>query len=129
MRNLRIASLLLSPMLIAASAAASPLTSDIPAKDSAHISTGIVAPELINPGSIRVSSSLLGGQEVTGSKVVLAFNVDANGNAHNFKIVKSANPELSARVVSEIGRAHFKPGTLDNKAIPVDMELVVTVQR
>jgi TonB family protein len=129
MRNTLVASLLLSPMLIAASAAASPLTSDIPVKNSARISTGIVAPQLINPGSIHVASSLLGGQEVTGSKVVLAFNVDENGNARNVKIVKSANPELSAHVVTEVERAHFKPGTLDDKAIAVDMELVVSVQR
>jgi TonB family protein len=129
MRNTFIASLLLSPMLIVTSAAASPVTSDIPVKDSARISTGIVAPQLVNPGSIHVSSSLLGGQEVTGSKVVLAFNVDENGNAHNVRVVKSANPELGARVVSQVQRAQFKPGTLDSKPIPVDMELVVSVQR
>jgi hypothetical protein len=55
--------------------------------------------------------------------------VDEKGNAHNVKVIKSANPELSARVVSEVQRTQFKPGTLDNKPVPVDMELVVSVQR
>jgi TonB family protein len=64
-----------------------------------------------------------------GAEVVLALTVDAKGNAENIRVVKSADPDLDARVVTGVSQAHFRPAKLDNQAIPVDLNMIVQVNR
>ena len=126
MRNTRAASLLLSPMLLIASAVASPTKNDV-SSDPQPNAAGVVAPQLIRSNVIHVSSMDLAGQDATS--VVLALTVDQKGNAENIRVIRSASPVLDAVVVSEISRAQFRPGKFYNRVVPVDVQLKIQVQR
>jgi TonB family protein len=129
MRHILIASLLLSPMLVTASAIASQPSTDAPAATQGRrISTGITAPA-IDSSNIRIPADALGRIFTNDAQVVLSLNVDEKGNAQNVKVVKSVNPDLDSRVVAAVLQSHFQPAKLDNKAIPVDVNLVFTVKR
>jgi TonB family protein len=128
MRPTSIATLLLSPMLLVASAVASQPNADAPAATPAHVSTGITAAQMINP-NIHIAADTLGHASAEDAQVVLSLNVDEKGNAQNVRVVKSVNPELDSRVVTAVLRSRFRPAKLDNQAIPVDVALTVKVQR
>jgi len=130
MRNLLIAGLMLSPMLIPSTAvASSPKTDATVATQNRRISTGISTPEIIDPSSIHLSAADLGRMVPSEGQVVLSLKVDENGNASNVQIVRPLTPEVNARLVSEVSRAHFRPAKLDNQNVAVDMNLVITVRR
>ena len=130
MRNLLIAGLMLSPMLVTSAAVASSPKSDAAvATQNLRVSTGVTAPELIDPTDIHIASSENDRVLPAGVSVVLAMNVDPQGNAHNLRVVKSVNPDLDARVIAAVSQSHFRPAKLDNQAIPYDLNLVVQVQR
>jgi len=129
MRPNLIASLLLSPMLVSASAVASQPKTDAPAPVEYHrISTGIAVPAIID-STFRIPAGSLGDTGVGSAKIVLSLNVDEKGNAQNVRVVKSANPALDARVVTAVMQSHFRPATLDHHPIAVDMDLTVSVKR
>jgi TonB family protein len=62
-------------------------------------------------------------------EIGLNLNVDENGNAQNVQIAKSFNNDLDARVVAAVQKFHFRPASLDNQKIPVELKLTVVVQR
>jgi TonB family protein len=129
MRPVLIASLLLSPMLVSASAVASqPKTDDPAATPVRRISTGIIAPK-IDSTNIRIPADAIGQTVANDAQVVLSLNVDEKGNAENVHVVKSANPDLDSRVVAAVSQSHFQPAKLNNKAIPIDVNLIFTVKR
>ena len=129
MRPNLIASLLLSPMLVSASAIASQPKSDAPAPAEYHrISTGIAAPAMIDESSFRIPADVL-GQSAGNAQVVLSLNVDEKGNAQNVRVVKSVNPSLDSRVVAAVMQSHFRPATLNHQPIAIDMDLTVSVKR
>jgi TonB family protein len=134
MRNLLVATALLSPVLFSAAAVAATskaeVKADVPANTQAHrTSTGLVAPELVDPNSIRVYSTDMPVMAPSEGRVVLSMNIDANGKAQGVKIVKSFAPEVDAHVVESISKAQFRPATLDKQAVACDMNLVVVVRR
>ena len=99
MRNLLIAGLMLSPMLITSAAVASSPKSDAAvATQNLRVSTGVTAPELIAPTDIHIAASDADRVLPANVSVVLAVNVDEQGNAHDLHVVKSVNPNLDARV-------------------------------
>jgi len=129
MRLTHVARLALIPVLVAAPAFAAATKADGSADAPApRVSTGIVAP-VIDPASIHLSPDMTNytfGGEAT---VVLSVVVNAKGHAENVQVVKSASPILDARVISQVEKATFQPATLNHKAIPLEMSLVVHVQR
>jgi TonB family protein len=133
MRNLLIASALLSPMLVSAAVAATPkveVKADTVASTSTRrTSTGLVAPHLVDPQSIRVYSADMPVAAPSEGQVVLSLNVDAKGRAQDVKVVKSFAPEVDAHVIESVTKAQFSPATLDKQAVACDMNLVVVVRR
>jgi len=130
MRNLLIAGLMLSPMLLTSAAVASSPTSDAAvATHTLRVSTGVTAPEIIDPTDIHIIASDADRVLPAGANVVLALNVDEKGIAHNLRVVKSVNSDLDARVVAAVSQSHFRPAKLDNQAISYDLNLIVNVQR
>jgi TonB family protein len=61
--------------------------------------------------------------------VGLSFTVDSNGQPQDVKVVKPSNPYLDARIVDAVQKAHFRPGTVDNTPIPIEMNLTVNIAR
>jgi TonB family protein len=134
MRNLLVASALLSPVLFSAAAVAATtkaeVKADVPANtQTRHTSSGLTAPEIVDPASIRVYSTDMPVMAPSEGKVVLSLNVDANGKAQSVKVVKSFAPEVDAHVVESVTKAQFRPATLDKQAVACDMNLVVVVRR
>jgi TonB family protein len=129
MRSILVASLLLSPMLYTASAVASqPKTDAAGAIQERRISTGVTSPEVIGASKIHIPPSAIRSDE-SGAQVVLALRVDEKGNAENIRVVKSANPDLDARVVEGVRQSRFRPARLDNQPIPLDVNMIVEVNR
>jgi hypothetical protein len=129
MRSLLTASLLLSPMLYAASAAALSPKVDAPVNlQASQTSSGVTSPTL-DTANFYISSDSLRGTGSGPATVVLALKVDAKGNPSHVRIVQSANPILDSRVVATVLHSYFHPARLDNHAVPVDLNLVVSVQR
>jgi TonB family protein len=130
MRSILAASLLLSPMLYTASAVASqPKTDATGTTQERRISTGVTSPEVIGSANLHIPPSALPETESAGAQVVLKLRVTETGSAENIRVVKSATPDLDARVIEGVRQAHFRPATLDNQAIPLDVNLVVNVNR
>jgi TonB family protein len=129
MRNTIIASLLLSPMLFSAAANASSPKDDATASTPIHrVSTGVTPPHIIHSAAIQLSSTSM---ELipNDAEVQLNLKVDENGKAQDIQVVKSVNPMFDARVVEAVRQFRWSPATLDQQAIPLDLNLIVTVQR
>jgi len=120
--------MLLSPVL-AASAVASTPKSDAVTPKNIRISTGVIAPEMIDNSALRIPSGSLGNYGPAQAKVVLNFQVDEKGNAQGVRVVKSVNPTVDAAAVDGILKSHFRPATLDKIAVPMELSLTILVQR
>lgn len=124
MRPVQMAVLLSSVLVSASAFAAAPKADVTVATQYRPVSTGVVAPVLegnqlhINPIAAAASSG----------EVVLSLQVDEKGDARNVHVVKSASPLLDSKVVAAVLQSRFKPATLNNQAIPVDLALTVKVQ-
>jgi TonB family protein len=114
--------------MLAASAVALPAKTDAPTASATRVSTGIIAPEMIDPSSFHLPENLLGRTGKGEAQVVLSLNVDQQGQAHVMKIVKSANPELDNRIVTAVQQSRFHPATLNHQAITMGMDLTVVVK-
>jgi TonB family protein len=129
MRLTQVASLFLAPALMAVPAVASSTKTDAPATaQTLRVSTGVTAPTL-DAGSIRISPGSMSDAFIGQATVVLSLYVDEKGQAQSVRVVKSAGPDLDQRVVDGVLQAKFQPATLDHKAIPLEMSLIVRVQR
>lgn len=118
--------ILVSSVLVSASAfAASPKADSTVTAQPVHVSTGVIAPVLLDTASFHIPA---GSAYASSGEVVLTLNVDAKGNARNVRILKSASPTLDSKVVAAVMQSHFKPATLNNHPIAVDLDLKVKVQ-
>ena len=128
MRQTLASTLLLSSILFPAAANASTSIDDASAPTPGlRVSTGVIAPVLTDTLAIQLPDGLPQSFIPVSSEVGLAFTVDSNGQPENIKVVKSTNPYWDARVVDAVQKAHFRPGTLDNQPIPVDMNVTVSL--
>jgi len=126
MRPTFIASLLLSSVLATGMAAVSQPKADTPttAQDS-----GFAAPQLLNSSNLHISNAGLELGYPNNSKVVLSLNIDAQGNVQHVHVVNSTYPELNANVLDAASKFHFRPATLNGKAVFARIELNVAVTR
>jgi TonB family protein len=130
MRHNLAASILLSPLLFSAAAVASSPATDAPASTHLRpVSTGVVYPQLVSSTDINLPSNTFNAWSPASSEVVLQLKVDATGAVQDAQVVKSLNPQLNAPVLSAVRNFRFRPATLDKQAVPVDMNLVIQVQR
>jgi TonB family protein len=129
MRRILIASVLLAPLATTAAFASSPATDANTPTQVTHVSTGVIAPKLLNEATIVIPQDAYDSVLPRQVEVGLNLNVDENGNAQNVQIAKSFNDDLDARVVAAVQKFHFRPASLDNQKIPVELKLTVVVQR
>lgn len=128
MRRILIAGILASPLLLTAAAYASSPAEDAAAPAQVRaVSTGVTDPRLIQSGSIQITPEIAGFLPFN-AEVVLQLNLDEKGMAQSVQVIKSLRPDLDARVVEAVKQFRWKPATLDNKAVPVDMTLNVVLQ-
>ena len=110
----------------AAPAAVQPL--DPKASIPVRVSTGVTAPKLLHSAELTLSSSPMRSYVAPDRTVVVDMTVDATGKPSNLKVVKSSTMVTDQNVLDAAKHFVFKPGTLDGEAIPVNVELSVTIQ-
>jgi TonB family protein len=128
MRRILATSLLLPSLFFPAVVNASTPVDDATAPTpKVRVSTGVIAPELLDANHFTVPMAATDGPVPADAEVGLTLTVDENGRPENVKVVKSLNPVWDARVLDAVSRAHFKPGSIDTQPIPVDMNLTVNI--
>ncbi len=114
-----------SPNALSASAAAQPASDVYAAPQARRVSTGVIAPKLISGPKIKVMTSDFSTANLSMEKVVVRMRLDENGMPEHVELIKSVNPSVDARVLEAVRSYRFTPATLDDQAVPVDLNLVV----
>jgi TonB family protein len=121
-----LAVILASSLLIPVAANASDMGGSTP---SIRVSTGVTAPSVINSGDFTVSADAMSGLSVDRPAVVLALKVNEKGMAEDVHVVHSVNARVDEQVLEAVRDFRFKPATLNQQPVPVDLHLTVVVQR
>ncbi|MGB6744563.1 MAG: energy transducer TonB [Terracidiphilus sp.] len=130
MRHILAGSILLSSFLLPAAAGAMQPSDDVSASTQpARVSTGVTAPTLLNSIGITLPEGLPKDSIPVDAQIGLTLTVDANGKPQDVHVVKGINPFWDSRVADAVSKFHYRPGTIDEKPIPVDMNLTVTIAR
>ncbi|MFZ0745731.1 MAG: TonB family protein [Terracidiphilus sp.] len=117
-----------SPNALSAPAAA-PTGTDVSATTHPRpISTGVVAPKLISEPEIELATSDFQTEDLAGQYMVVHFWLDESGTPKNVQIVRPVNPTVDARMLAAVRQYHFLPATLDNQAVPLEMNLRIDFQ-
>jgi|SRR5580765_6188031 len=91
---------------------------------SFRVSTGVVAPKLVQSSDIAVETPAplnFAGPHT----VIVGMTVSATGVPTDLKIVQSAGPQIDRNVLNAVARYRFKPGTVSNRPVdfPVNLEI------
>lgn len=122
-----------SAMLVARNEATPAATvgaaTDIPTTSSGRrVSTGVIAPKLIGGPVVKVATTDFPTEDLASQHVVVGFRVDPSGVPTNVHVVKSVNQSVDQKVMAAILQSRFTPATLDDQAVPMDINLVVSFQ-
>lgn len=121
--------LALCSMLLPVAAVASQNPTDANVTTSSlRVSTGVKAPVVLDTAEISLPPGTL-NTIAAGAEVGLQLTVDQYGVPQNIRVVSSPNQSLDASVVDAVRHFRFRPGTMDNKPVPVDLNLTVTIAR
>jgi hypothetical protein len=129
MRHILATSLVLSSLALPAVAFANQPADDAASTPTARVSTGVTAPSLLNAAGLAIPAGLPTDAIPVDAQVGLTLTVDENGQPQDIHVVKGVNPFWDARVVDAVSKFHYRPGTIDAKPIPVDMNLTVNIAR
>ena len=128
MRRILATSILLPSLFLPAAAKASTPVNDASAPTPMRVSTGVIAPTILDTTlSISLPTGFTTSDIPSGAQVGLTLTVDQNGKPRDIHVVKSLGPFWDARVVEAVSNFRFRPGTIDNQPIPVDMNLTVNI--
>lgn len=118
-----------SATLEARNATANALSSDAGvALNPRRTSTGVTFPKLISGPKVFVSTTDFPTRDVAAHQSIVSFRVDENGNPQNVHLVKSVNQTVDSRVLAAVSAYRFVPGSLDDRSVPIDVNLVVKFQ-
>lgn len=101
--------------------------SDKTTPSTVRVSTGVVAPKLLQKATIVGNSILHDRLLANGATVVVNLVVDASGKVGELTIAQSANPVIDKEVLDSVAKYRFQPGTLDGQpfALPVRLEVFI----
>jgi protein TonB len=123
-----LAAIMLSSMALSAAAATSKPANDADATSVRPISTGVTAPHLVYSTKINISASEL-PNTYSNARVILKFNLDTTGTPTSIQVVQPLTQAIDARIVDAVRKFRWSPAVLNNQTVPIDMNLVVQVQR
>jgi len=130
MRRILAASLLSSLALTAAAAApksandAATLTTT-----TRPVSTGLTNPQLVYSKPVDIPASAISDAFPNPSRLVLKVNLDETGTPKDVQVLEPLTQDIDARVVAAVRQFRWRPAVLDNQTIPIDLKLIVQVQR
>jgi TonB family protein len=116
-----------SLLLPAVANASQPVDDASASTPKVRVSTGVIGPELLDASSITIPSGYADGAIPGDGQVGLNFTVDVKGHPENVQVTKSLNPLWDARVVDAVRKFRYRPGTVSNAPVPVDMNLTVNI--
>jgi len=131
MRRIFVATLL-SSLTLTAAAATKPANDAAPAPSTdvtRPISTGVTNPHLVYSTHIDIPAEAISSAFPNPAQVVLRLSLDATGSPTSVQVLQSLTQDIDARIIAAVRQFRWTPAVLDNTAIPVDMKLVVQVQR
>jgi TonB family protein len=129
MRRILATSTLLSSLILPAAAFASTPVDDATAPTPIRVSSGVTQPVLVHSASLDVPQGYSIDAIPDEAQVGLSVTIDAKGQPENIQITKSYSKFWDARVISTVRQFQFKPATVDNQPIPVDMNLTINIAR
>jgi len=129
MRRIVAGSILLSSLLLPAAANAKQPLDDASAPTPTRVSTGVTEPVLLSSIGLTLPDGLSKETIPVDAQFGLALTVDAKGQPQDVHVLKGFSPFWDARIVEAVRQFHYRPGTMDTKAIPVNMNLTVTIGR
>jgi TonB family protein len=129
MRRILATSTLLSSLILPAAAFASTPVDDATAPTPIHVSTGVTQPVLVNTAYLDIPAGYSTDDIPADAQVGLDVTINEKGQPENIQVVKSYSKFWDARVVSTVRQFHFKPATVDNQPVPVDMNLTINIAR
>jgi TonB family protein len=121
-----------SATLEARNTTANTLSSDTDAgiaPQARRVSTGVVYPKLISGPKVNVSTTDFATPNLSTQQAIVSFRVDENGIPQNVHLVKSVNQAVDSRVLAAVREYHFVPGMLDDRTVPVDVNLVMNFEQ
>ncbi len=121
-----ISALMLSSLALSAAAATSKPANDADSTSVRPVSTGVTSPRLVYSTRINISSSELPD---TNGRVVLKFKLDTTGTPQSIQVVEPLTQSIDARIVDAVRQFRWSPAVLNNQTVPIDMNLIVQVQR
>lgn len=129
MRRKLAPALALCSMLVPVAAVASQASTGAAITSNLRVSTGVKAPAILDTAEIALPQGSRLDSLPVGAQVGLTLTVDQYGVPQNIRVVKSLSPSLDASVVEAVRHFRFRPGSMDNKPVPVDLNLTVTISR
>jgi len=90
-----------------------------------RISTGVIGPKLISEPNLHVSKADFPTADLATQHAVVSFRVDENGAPQNVHLLKSAGQIVDERVMQAVRQYRFAPATLDDQVVAMDVNLVV----
>lgn len=128
MRRTIVSTILFSSLLFTAAASASSPPGDSPVP-TRRVSTGITPPQLLTPININLADKFPSTPLPTDTQISVTFVVDQNGATRDVQITRGFDLVWNARVVAAISKLHYRPATLDNQPVPMQMNLVINLAR
>ncbi len=130
MRPIVASGILLSSLLLPAAARASQPSDDAAASTQApRISTGLTAPVLLHSIGLAIPAGVPEDAIPVDAQIGLTLTVDEKGQPQDIHVVKGINPFWDARIIDTVSKFRYRPGAIDEKPIPVDMNLIVNISR
>lgn len=112
-------------MMVLAHGESKPSTDTGNASQPLRISTGVIGPKLISEPPITVSSDDFPGHQPTLHHMLVSFRVDENGVPQNVQLLRSVSPIVDWQIMNAVRQYRFKPATLDNEKVAVDVNMHV----
>jgi TonB family protein len=143
MRRILVSSLFLSTVLLHGQTSTSAQSATLEARNSAvnslatdaaipthtrPVSTGVVFPKLISGPKMSVSTTDFPTRDLAAQQAIVSVRVDENGTPQNVRLLKSVNQAIDARVLSAVRAYRFVPGSLDERNVAVDVNLIFNFQ-
>jgi hypothetical protein len=132
LRRILVSSLILSSFALTAAAATGKSANDAAASNTPSVrpvSTGVTAPVLVRSPHIEIPASDVPSTYPNLSEVILKVNLDADGIPNDVQVVHPLTPQVDDRIVAAVRELRWTPALLDNQKIPINLNLVVQVQR
>jgi TonB family protein len=129
MRRILAASLLFPSLFLPAAVKASTPVDDASAPTPIRVSTGVTEPVLLDSASLALPEGYSIDAIPNDAQVGLSLTVDEKGQPENIQVTKSYSSFWDARVIETVRQFRFKPATVSNQPVSVDMNLVVNIAK